>query len=473
MFNDDSWQDDFAGRSLEELIAIYRQMKEGMPEAMLSEEEFEVLIDYFYQEGEEQEAIDVCEMAQVFYPFSSNILLLKAEVLFHAQKFGQVLLTLDEYDRLEFQSVDSIVLRSDIYKAQHRYDDAIGLLKYKLDQFDGKDHIDLLLELSEIYDETEAYEEVFYTLKKILEIDYRSDEALHKISFWTNFTKLFDEGIALHQYIVNEDPYNALAWFNLGAAFQGKKEFLSAIDAYEFCIVIDPRFEFAYRNLADAFIRMKWYKKAIRALNKHIELTKPEDVIYEALGFSYEKLKLYAQARHYYILATELDPADEELHFKIGALYVKEGKWEASIKQFERALSLNKTHVKSLQGLGFSLLHLEDFEMGFAFLKKATTIKNQNITPWIAYIKALIQHEAFEEAQEGIEEAYYHIGNHIDLLYLDATNHFGLGKTKDGMIILENALSIDSKKSRMIFNLIPELKQRSSVVQLISKYKSK
>lgn len=471
MFNGDSWQDDFEDRSIVELIAMYRQIKEGEPDVVLSEEEFEILIDYFYQEGEEQEAIEVCELAQVFYPYSSSILLLKAEILFHVQKFGQVLLTLDEYDRLELQSIDSIILRSDIYKAQHRYDDAIGLLKFKLDQFDGKEHVDLLLELSEVYDETEAYEDVFYTLKRVLEIDYRSDEALHKISFWTNFTKLFDEGIALHQYIVNEDPYNALAWFNLGAAFQGKKEYLSAIDAYEFCIVIDPKFEFAYRNLADAFIRLKWYKKAIRALNKHMELTKPEDVIYEALGLSYEKLKLYAQARHYYILATDLDPADEELHYKIGTLYGKDQKWETALKHFERALSLNKEHVKSLQGLGAALLKLEDFEMGFAFLKKATTIKIKNITPWLKYIKELIRHEAFEEAMDAIEEAYYHIGDHIDLLYLDATNHFGLGKAKEGMIILENALAIDDKKSRMVFNLIPDLRQRSSIVQLISKYK--
>lgn len=472
MFNDDFWQnDDMEGRSFEELIAFYFQIKEGQNVGMLSEEEFELLIDYFYQEGDEQEAIHACEMGQMFYPFSSSIILLKAEVLFHAQKFGQALLTLDEYDRLELQSVDSIVLRSDIYKAQHRYEEAIGLLKYKLDQFEGKDYVDLLLELSEVYDEVEAYEEVFYTLKRVLEQDHRNDEALHKISFWTNFTKLFDEGIILHQAIVNEDPYNALAWFNLGAAFQGKKEYLSAIDAYEFCLVIDDRFEFAFRNLADAFIQLKWYQKAIHALNKYLELTKPEDVIYEALGYCYEKLKSYAEARHYYMMATEIDPLDEDLYFKIGALYAKEKKWEPAIRQFEKSLGIEKNHIKSLQGIGLALLHLEDYEMAFAFLKKAAYVKVKNITPWIVYVREMIHYQAFEEAKSAIEEAYYHIGQHIDLLYLDAVNHFGLGKAKEGMLILENALSIDHKKVNIIFNVMPDLRQRSSIAQLISNYK--
>lgn len=472
MFNDDFWQnEDMEGRPFDELLSLYFQLKDGNNTRMLGEEEFELLIDYFYQEGDEQEAIHACELGQIYYPFSSSIILLKAEVLFHAQKFGQALLTLDEYDRLEFQSVDSIVLRSDIFKAQHRHEEAIGLLKYKLEQFDGKDHVDLLLELSEVYDEIEDYEEVFYTLKLVLEMDHRNDEALHKISFWTNFTKLFDEGILLHQEIVNEDPYNALAWFNLGAAFQGKKEYLSAIDAYEFCLVIDDKFEFAYRNLADAFIRMKWFKKAIHALSKHLELTKPEDVIYEALGYCYEKLKSYAQARHYYMLATELDPLDEDLYFKIGALYSKEEKWEPAIRQFEKSLTIEKNHIKSLQGLGLALLHLEDYEMAFAFLKKAAYIKVKNITPWIVYIRELVYHRLYEEATLAIEEAYFHLGQHIDLIYLDAVNHFGLGKIKEGMLILENALSIDQKKVNIIFTVMPELRQRSSIAQLLSKYK--
>lgn len=472
MFGENYWDnDDMSDGSIENLMLLFHKIKAGDHTRLLTEEEFEILIDFFYQEDDGISAIEACELAEQFYPYSSNIFILKAEILFHMQKFGQALLALDKYDQLEFQSIDSIILRSDILKAKEQYNEAIGLLKFKLDLFEGKDRINLLLELSEIYDEIEDYKKVFYVLEEILFLDYKNEDALHKISFWTSFLELYDESIKIHQYIVNEDPYNSIAWFNLGTAFQGKRQYLEAIDAYEFCLVIDDKFEFAYRNIADAYIRLKQYKKAINSLKKHIDLGVEEDVVFEALGLCYEKLGNFESARQYYLLASHLDPEDENLYYKIGSLYAKEGKWDAALKHYERALVINNKHLKSLQGVGIALLEMEDFETGFAFLKKATSIKVKNITPWILYLKRLIQLELYETAQEAIEEAFYYLGENIDLMYLNAVIHFGLGNTKEAMLLLENALSLDAKKSKSIFALMPELSKRNSVINLIGKYK--
>src|SRR5690606_14810503 len=115
--------------------------------------------------------------------------------------------------------------------------------------------------------------------------------ALHKISFWADFSEMHDESILLHQTIIDNDPFNSLAWFNLGTAFQGKKEYKKAIDAYEYCVAIDDKFEYAYRNMADAYMRLNWYEKAIESLEKNLELGKPEDIIFEAIGHCFEKQK--------------------------------------------------------------------------------------------------------------------------------------------------------------------------------------
>lgn len=45
----------------------------------------------------------------------------------------------------------------------------------------------------------------------------------YKICFWTDFTGRNEEGIKLHQAIIDQFPYNELAWFNLAAAYQGIK----------------------------------------------------------------------------------------------------------------------------------------------------------------------------------------------------------------------------------------------------------
>src|SRR5690606_15077784 len=216
-----------------------------------------------------------------YYPFSSEIILLKAEILTQSQKFGQALNVLDEIEQLDQNNLDAVLLRSDIYLSQYKYDQAAAFLEEKLNVFEGKSKTEILLELADVYDESEDFEAVFDTLKKVINIDMRNEEALQKLCFWADFTDKNEESVTIHQYITNEDPYNALAWFNLGSAYQSLKLNEKAFDAYEFCVAIDEKFEFAYRNMADAYMRLKWFEKALEVLEKHLEIAKPEDVIYE------------------------------------------------------------------------------------------------------------------------------------------------------------------------------------------------
>ncbi len=267
MFNDD-WDDEDNGGSIEDLLQDYENIKKGNKSRFLDEEDYEYIIEYFFQNNQEAEAIQACEIAQTYYPYSSAILLLKAEILFQAQKYGQAIQTLDLLDDMDASLIEAVLLRSDVYLAQFKYDQAALLLEEKILQFEGREKTELMLELSDVYDECEDFEAVFDTLKRVLELDYRNEEALHKISFWADFAEMHEESITLHLDIIEKDPYNALAWFNLGAAYQGLKQHEKAIDAYEYCVAIDEKFEFAYRNMADAYMRLHWYDKAIESLQK-------------------------------------------------------------------------------------------------------------------------------------------------------------------------------------------------------------
>ena len=64
-----------------------------------------------------------------------------------------------------------------------------------------------------------------------------------------------------------------MAWFNLGAAYQGLKLYEKAIDAYLYAVTIDEKFDYAYRNMGDAYLRLRKFKEAIEVLEKVLELT--------------------------------------------------------------------------------------------------------------------------------------------------------------------------------------------------------
>ncbi len=471
MFEDD---DDYLEEDhafMEDLLRRFEALKSGNGGSMLDEEEFEKVAEYFFQNSREDQALLACEIARTYYPFSTSLLLLKAEILIASQKYGQALKALDEVDGYEAHNLDSILLRSDVLVSQFKHDAAAEILEKESPFFKGRELIELLLELADVYDEGEEFEKVFDTLKKVLERVPRHEEALQKICFWAEFTGRLEESIEIHTSLTEKDPYNALAWFNLGAAYQGLKLWEKAIDAYEFCVAIDENFEFAYRNMADAYMRLKWFERAIEVLEKHLEIAKPEDVIYEAMGYCWEKQKDFPKARHYYRQASRLSPQDDGIFYKIGETYAQEENWEKAAKAFGIALNLDKENASYCMALGNCLMAMEATSEALVCFLNAVRLKPNNKTTWVTLVRGLYMGGYYEEALTQLEIAREHLGDKPDLRYYDAAMLLETGKTKDALIQLETALRGAPKRIKTFLDLNPDYLRRAAVSELIARYK--
>src|ERR1700744_5243558 len=149
MFDDDFLEEEWG--SVEDLLKRYEQVKAGEATNIMDEEEFERVIEYYFQNNNEEQAMLACDIARTYYPFSASVLLLKAEILTQAQKFGQALKVLDEMEQYDNNNLDAVLLRSDILLAQFKYDQAALWLEQQAQNFQGKDKTELLLELSDVY----------------------------------------------------------------------------------------------------------------------------------------------------------------------------------------------------------------------------------------------------------------------------------------------------------------------------------
>jgi tetratricopeptide (TPR) repeat protein len=471
MYEDDFLDDEYD--SMEDLLAQYEQVKRGEASAMMEEEAFERIIEYYFQNSNEEQALLACDIARTYYPFSSTVLLLRAEILTQAQKFGQALKSLDELDQYDQHNLDAVLLRSDILLGQLKYDQAAELLESESAHFEGKDLVEVLLELADVYDECEEFEAVFDTLKRVIKLERRNEEALQKICFWAEFNDRLEESVELHTSLTDEDPYNALAWFNLGSAYQGLKLYEKAIDAYEFCVAIDENFEFAYRNMADAFMRLKWYEKALEVLEKHLEIAKPEDVIFEAMGYCWEKQKDFRKARHYYRQASQLSPQDDGIFFKIGETYAREKQWEKAVKSYSVALHLNKDNASYCMAIGNCLMELDVKNEALVCYLNAVRLKPGNKSTWVALIRGLFIAGYYDDALTQISMARAHCGDKPDFDYYSAAVLIEMGKSKEAMLVLEQALREAPSRIKIFTELNPEYLRRSGVVELIAKYKKK
>ena len=458
---------------LDEILKRYENLKKGRSHSYIDEESFEKIIDYFDEKEDISSALEAAEKGAEQYPFSSTMIIRKADLLIATHKYREALSLLDHAATLDSSDINVYILKTDAYLALDKQERAVEILEQALNIFTGEERISLLFELADVYDDYQEFEKVFDCLKLILEQEPNNEEALYKICFWTDFTGRNEESIKLHQKILDDFPYNDLAWFNLAAAYQGIKLYEKALDAYHYAVAINEKFDYAYRNMGDAYIRLKKYKEAIEVLQKVLELTKPEALIYEALGYCFDKLHNNGQARFYYRKASHISPDDSKLYYKIACTYFNEGQWESAVKQLETALKIHRHQSEYNLLMGESKMQQGYYKDAIQFFSAVVSQRPKNKSGWEALVRCLYKAGYFEEGKDQAMAALKILnGQPIFYFYLSALL-FGLGKTKEAILQLEHGMTKAPKLVKKFVELNPSILQNHHVVDVISKFKRK
>lgn len=456
---------------IKELISQYNNFRKGTQSHFIEEESFERIIDYFDENDQLPQALEAAEHGILQYPYSSILLIKKADLLISAQKFQEALSILEKASVLDNSDINLYILKVDAYMALRNPEKANDLLIESCSLFEKEEKVELLFELSNVFDDYEDFDKVFYCLKLVLEEDPANEEALYKICFWTDFTGKFEESIVLHNKVIDQTPYSHLAWFNLGTAYQGLKLYEKAIDAYQYAIAIDEKFDYAYRNLGDSFIRIKNYTDAIEALEKVLELSLPEEVIYEALGHCYDKLHNLSQSRVHYRKAVHLKPEDSHLYFKIAGTYMKEAHWQNAINQLTNALSLAPSNPDYHFAIAICFAETGHVKEAVIHFSQYIKSRPKSMKGWKALIQCLYAEDYLEEALEQVNNALIKTNGKTVFIYYKAAIYLALGKSKEGMLHLHTALLEAPKLLKDFVSLDPSNLQNAAVARAINAYK--
>jgi tetratricopeptide (TPR) repeat protein len=458
---------------LNELLRQYQNLRTGKSHAFLEEEAFERIIDYFDERDDMSKAMQAVDTGLEYFPFSSQLLIKKADLLIATRRYREALERLEQASLFDNSDINIYILKTDAYLALDEQEKAVELLEEALAMFDGDEKVDLLFELADVYDDYEEFDKVFDCLKMILEKEPTNEEALYKICFWTDFTGRNEESIRLHQAIIEDFPYSELAWFNLGAAYQGLKLYEKAIDAYQYAVVIDEKFDYAYRNMGDAYIRLRKYKEAIDTLEKVLELTRPEEVIHEAIGHCYHRLGKHAQARFNYRKASHMNPDDSKLHYKIALTYINEEQWNRALSSLEQAMRMHRHIPEYNIATGECYMHLEKYREAIQYFSVAVRVRPKNVSGWDSLIRCLYKAGHYEEAARQCIAAKTATDNKPVFSFLYSAILFASGKSKEALLHLEEGLSKTPKLVKKFIELNPAILQNNHVVDMLATYKKK
>ncbi|HET9308001.1 MAG TPA: tetratricopeptide repeat protein [Candidatus Sulfotelmatobacter sp.] len=217
-----------------------------------------------------------------------------------------------------------------------------NILKLAIDQYEqivklDPDSVDDHLLLGRLYRLNNDLSKAEAELKTAIKIDPTSEEAV------TTLAMLYtDEGDTSHALKVlssiPDSARSAKLYSALGAAYEQRKDYKSAIDAYQHAIVLDRDNLDAIRGLAENLLNSGQLEKALEQY-KVIADSNPEDAqTYVRMAEIYRRQGKYDLALENLKRADTLVPDTMDVPYSMAAVYQAQGRYDEAIKLLQDLL---------------------------------------------------------------------------------------------------------------------------------------
>ena len=452
---------------LSSLLIEYNVMSQKGTVAFAEKAVIFTLVKHFRTEKNFEEALHIVGLALDQFPDSAEMFALKASLLIQIEQDDLALHYIDTALLFACNDTQLLLIKAEILVRNELFEEAEELLCILKDIASVREKEMVYLLEARMYELVDDYGEMFDALAAVLRINPKNQDALTRIWLATELSGRYEESIKLHIAITDEEPYAHLAWHNLGHAYLGVEDYENATDAYEFAIVSNEEFEFAYRDCGAAYIQTRNFKQALE-LYREVEdrFTADYDVLLK-IGYCNQRLGQHTAAVLYYKRSIETQNHNPEAFFRLGECMALQGDLTSAVLAFSRAIEQDDSYEEFFYALAQVYGIMGEKEKAAQAFCRANEIAPENTEYWIGHAKFYRAQDCLTEALEIIEEAEMNIGG-ADILYSRIICLFEMGRRKEAMLCLQDALCENFNLHKMLFDELPHLENDREVLSLIS-----
>jgi tetratricopeptide (TPR) repeat protein len=428
------------------------------------------LIEFYESEMQLEKAMEVVDLAIEQFRYRPDFYIIKAKLFFVDNKISDCLAQLKLAEAISPYEKEVICMKIRAFCAKKKIADAKSCLQL-LDELSlESDKLDYFIAESYIYESLKDYKAMYNSLKNALRLDSNSKEALERFWLAVDLSREYKNSIQFHQDLIDENPYNHLAWYNLGLSYNFNWEYEKAIEALEYSFIIQPTFEQGYLECAELCLQEGKTQKALEIYQEAHNRFGPETDIMVNIASCHLKLNHIAEARMMLLKALRIDSHNEEIFFLLGESYAIADSWYSAINAYLKAIDIDDTREEFYLALAKAYVRVEDYNKATINFHKATKVCVEESLYWKEYVCFVLKLGLYEEAMQILDEADEHTFG-ADLLYCRAITMFFLKKKKDGLEILAEALEEDFAMHTLIFQLAPELEVDKEIKSMIKYYR--
>lgn len=212
--------------------------------------------------------------------------------------------------------------------------------------------------------------------------------------------------------VLKQDPTNAIAHSNLGAAYNGLKKYAEAKKHLLEAVKLDPANAIAHSNLGAAYIAFDEYGEAKNHLLKAVELNPGDVAAYSNLGLTLAVLGWHEWAKEQLLIAVELDPRNDLAYARLGYVYNRLGQYTKSRECLVKAVELNPRNATAHLNLALVCIELKGYEEAEKHLLEVIQLNSKKATAYLHLALVCIELKKYEKAEEHL----------LEVIKLDPTN---------------------------------------------------
>ena len=160
-----------------------------------------------------------------------------------------------------------------------------------------------------------------------------------------------NEAVHLYRRVLELDPTNEKALFNLGVIAMDLDQWEEAEKWFQKTVTLHPDSRSSHFNLALLYSRQKRHRESIQILSSLVERFPSHTTSYQLLGDSYVAVEQYEEAVKAYLGCMKVDSLQVSCQHNIGVAYVELGQFEEAERSFQRTLKLDPNYSNAKRHL--------------------------------------------------------------------------------------------------------------------------
>jgi len=198
-------------------------------------------------------------------------------------------------------------------------------------------------------------EEANKELNEIIEKGKKDRQALYTLGLFYLEKQNYREAIRIFKELLKKTPNDHRLRYLLGSAYEGSKDIQSAITLFK---EIPPDSDFFINARISISISLKnlgQIEAAIRNMEEALTIKKDVPDFYLLLSTLYEENQNLSKAEEVLKRGISATPS-VQLHYGLGVLYEKTGRFEESIEQMRTVLELDSENAEAMNFIGYSYI---------------------------------------------------------------------------------------------------------------------